>query len=117
MTVRQAQAEGLSFAGCWVRDYERVEARETARHIREDLKCRAVLVNEEGGVAVYAEEKYFELQRLNDLKCRLMYCPAKRKKILEQLAELDEEERRIAEKISEIESKYGIGEEKANEKQ
>lgn len=114
MNVRQARAEGLSFTGVWERLHKRADVAEEAKKIRKNYKCRAVVVNEQGGVAVYADEKYFELRRLNDLKCRLInYCSAKRQRILEQLAELDEEENRIAEKITEIESKYGIGERKA----
>ena len=106
MTVRQARAEGLTFTGCWVRDYERAEARESAQHIREKYKCRAVLVNEEGGIAVYADEKYENLQYMESLECRLNNIPAARKRLMEQLAELDEEENRLEEKIAEIKNMY-----------
>ncbi len=108
MNERQARAEGLEFTGCWVRNYERVEARESAKYIREKYKCRAVVVNEQGGVAVYADKKYFELQRLNDLECRLKLIPCQRQRLLEQLAELEADEKKLSEQIAEIENKYGI---------
>ena len=113
MNARQARAEGLSFTGVWERLHKRADVAKEAKEIRKIYKCRAVVVNKQGGVAVYADEKYFDLQYLTTLKCHLRNCPAKRQRILEQLAELDEEEKRLAEKIAEIETKYGIGERKA----
>ncbi len=108
MTVKQAKAEGLTFTGCWVRNYEREDARDSAKYIREKYKCRAVLVNEEGGIAVYADEKYENLKRLETLECHLKNIPAARQRLLEQLAALDEEESRLTEKIEEIQQMYGI---------
>lgn len=110
MTVKQARAEGLTFTGCWVRNYERSEARETAQYIRQKYKCKAVLVNEEDGVSVYADEKYENLRHTEDLECRLKNIPAARKRLYDQLAELDEEESRLSEKISEIKEMYNIEE-------
>lgn len=109
MTVKQARTEGLVFTGCWVRNYEREEARDSAKYIREKYKCRAVLVNENDGVAVYADKKYEDLQRLEELEGRLKLFPVKRQRLFEQLAELEEEEKRLNEKISEIKGFYCIG--------
>ena len=110
MTVKQAIAEGLTFTGCWVRSDERIEARESAQYIHKKYKCRAVLVNEDGGVSVYADKKYEQLRYMEALECRLKFIPAAREKLVEQLAELDEEERRLSEKIAEIKELYNIEE-------
>lgn len=106
MTVKQARAQGLTFTGCWVSADDRIEAKESAQHIREKYKCRAVLVNEEGGIAVYADEKYEKLKYMESLECRLNNIPAARQRLLEQLAELDEKENRLEEKIAEIKNMY-----------
>lgn len=115
MNARQAQAEGLSFTGVWEQSYDRKYAAEEAKKIRQKYKCRAVVVSEQGGVAVYADEKYFALQRLNDLEGGLRCIPFKRQKLLEQLAELDKEENDVAERIAKIQSEYGIGDQKGKD--
>lgn len=108
MTVAQARAEGLIFTGIWERDYRRNEVRAEAKKIREKYKCRAVLVDEEGGVSVYADRKYETLQRLETLECRLNNIPTARQNLLDQLAELDERESALKEQITAIKTLYGI---------
>lgn len=115
MTGKQARAEGLSFTGVWERSCNRKYAAEEAKEIREKYKCRAVVVSDQGGVAVYAEEKYFALQRLNDLEGRLRCFPFRRQKLLEQLAELDKEQNDVAERIAKIQSEYDIGDRKGKD--
>ena len=106
MTVRQATQSELYFTGIWERDYNRARAKASAKEIREKYKCRAILVNEDGGVSVYADKKYENLKHLEHLECLLKNIPATRQRLLNQLAELDEEENRLTEKIAEIKGMY-----------
>lgn len=106
MTVKQAQTNGLIFTGIWERAYNRVVAKERAKQIREKYKCRAILVNEDGGVSVYADEKYSKLCYLETLESMFKNIPNKRQKLLKELEELEQEENQMREKIAQIKSLY-----------
>lgn len=108
MTEKQARTEDLVFTGIWERNYNRNEAKKMAKEIREKYKCRAVLVNEDGGVSVYADKKYDHLKHLEHLECMLQNIPAARKKLFEQLVEVDEEENKLKEQIAVIKNMYSL---------
>lgn len=106
MTVTQAQTNGLIFTGIWERSYNRNVAKERAKQIRQKYKCRAVLVSEDGGVSVYADEKYSELCYLETLESMLNNIPNRKQKLLKELAALEQEEKEMREKIAKIKSLY-----------
>lgn len=106
MTAKQAMKEGLVFTGFWVYTYGKVEALIYAKQTREKYKCRAVLVNTDGGIAVFADKKYSDLKRAEHLEALVNNIPAKRQKLLEQIEELEKEEIRLLGQIAQIRALY-----------
>lgn len=58
MNKRQAYAEGLRFTGHYERWYNRDKVKNIAAVIRKLYKCRVVMVEEDGGVSLFADGKY-----------------------------------------------------------
>ena len=106
MTTRQSQQQGLTFTGIWERNINRNKAKERALEIRRKYKCRAVLVNEDGGVSVYVDKKYNDIQHIERLEAKIRFIPNKKEALLKQLIELEEEEKAIAKKINELKKLY-----------
>lgn len=64
MNVKQAKAEGLEFTGAWERYYNKADMVKEAAEIRKTYKCRAVVVSDNGGWGIYADQKYRDLKEL-----------------------------------------------------
>ena len=66
MNKRQARAEGLHFTGHYERYWEKDKIKNIAAVIRKLYKCRVVMVEEEGGVSLYADDKYNAIRGIRD---------------------------------------------------
>lgn len=66
MNKKQARAEGLNFTGHYERYWERDKIKNIAAVIRKLYKCRVVMVEEEGGISLYADAKYDAIRGIRD---------------------------------------------------
>lgn len=66
MNKKQARAEGLNFTGHYERYWEKDKIKNIAAVIRKLYKCRVVMVEEEGGVSLYADAKYDAIRGVRD---------------------------------------------------
>ena len=68
MNKRQARAAGLEFTGHYERWYDRDKLKTIAAVIRKLYKCKVVMVDEEGGTSLYADDKYRAINGIRDEK-------------------------------------------------
>ena len=66
MNRRTAEAQGLIFTGHYDRWYNKDKIKNVAAVIRKLYKCRVVMVEVEGGVSFYADEKYRAIEGIRD---------------------------------------------------
>lgn len=117
MNKKQAVAKGYRFTGHYSHDKE--EQKQNALEIRKS-GVKAIVVNiptnplsrgNHGmGYSVYAEQKYFDYQLLNDLKMLLTTFPSKITRLEEDFKEsyikIKESEQKTRDLIMELEKKY-----------
>ena len=112
MTRNEAERQGLYFAGIYELWYDKEKVKERAKIIRTKYKCRAVVVKEDNGYSVYAENKYRDLICLELCENKLLYMDSRKRGLLEryqkELKELEEEENKLKEKINNIKGRYSI---------
>jgi hypothetical protein len=111
MKEKQAVFEGLQFTGIYERSYNREVAKERAKKIRKEYKCRAVLCEtSSGGVSVYAGLEYFAVKQYDNNMKTLEAIPRRRESLRKEyeanLAELDKQEQRLLEKNEKLKKKY-----------
>lgn len=120
MTRRQAEDQGLIFTGRYTsRPWEREEyCVKFAAEIRKKYKCRAVVVPEENGWSVYADEKYEYLKRLEECEVALRNIPIEldrlHNKYEQDVAGVQAKEIALAAEAEAIRTKYGIKKEDNN---
>lgn len=108
MNEKRAQQEGLSFTGIYVRSYESDKAKERAKEIRKQ-GYKAVMVQVDGGVSVYAEEKYFIDKQMREIKKRLAAVDRQKEyakeKYEQELQKIEDNRLRMEKMLAELEQK------------
>lgn len=93
MTERNARAQGLEFTGVYERSWNSDVAKQRAAEMRKQYKCRAILVNVDGGVSVYADKSYRIQRQIEQYETQLAQVEdrkqALREKYEAELAEID----------------------------
>lgn len=102
----------LEFTGWYTRYLdERPKLMERAAAIRKKYKCRARVVTESYGWSIYADQKYRDLHRLEELAKSAKNIPAQKAALKERyekdLAELDKSAEEYFWEIRKIRDKYG----------
>lgn len=111
MTERTARRQDLQFTGVYNRTWDSDKSKARAAEIRKKYKCRAVLVNAEGGVSVYADAKYFAARTAEDMKNRLAQVEAKKKRAhkayLAAIAEIEADAEKCLKNLTAAEAVIG----------
>jgi len=113
MKIKEAEEKGYSFTGSYERSRERLT--EAIKEIkRKGYKCSIVTEPDSKlsrgsigtGYSIYAEEKYFTDEEINDLNERLSNIEARKIKALkvyeEKVKEIDEEEEAMKSRLQEL---------------
>lgn len=110
MTKRQAREEGLIFTGHYENYFERNKLKTIAQILRKLYKCRVVMVEEECGVSLYADEKYDALHRLEYVQNMLKHeakCRAEvEERYRQELKELNNKYDNFRSEVEAISEKY-----------
>ena len=105
MKQSQARREGLRFTGHY-ENYSNFKMKKRAAEIRLRHKCRAVVVETgDHGYSVYADEKYFIQERIEDFKNKLKAIPQKKQslqvKYNSELVQIEKNQKEMEEYIKE----------------
>lgn len=110
MTSRAAEQQGLVFTGHYERFWDKEKIKNIAATIRKLYKCRVVMVTEEGGYSLYADDKYQAYEHARDMLGRLNRAPATRARIEEkyqnELIEHAKSVKYAEDQLTEIRAKY-----------
>jgi len=107
MNKTTAINQGLDFTGIYERFYNKDIVKAKAAAIRKKYKCRAVVVDDDGGCSVYADKIFCLSESIGRLeKTAEQYHPRRerlKQKFEDALKELDQDEQKTLLKITEYE--------------
>ena len=105
MNQSQALSQGLECTGIYERYWNKDEVKARAAAIRKEYKCRAVVVDEDGGCSVYAEDIYNLTKSIERVEAQVKNYPNRKrrlkKKFEDEMDELKREELRIKDALAE----------------
>ncbi len=81
MNQSQALSQGLECTGIYERYWNKDEVKARAAAIRKEYKCRAVVVEEDGGYSVYAGEIYRLTNTIKRLESRTKDYPNRERRL------------------------------------